>query len=211
MICQITGRLASLGEQSLILEVGPISYELFVPAYSIPMLRVALGGEIKLHTVQYIEGNPAVGSLAPRLVGFVSQPDRDFFHELLKVKNIGVRKALRAMAVPPHQLAASIEHGDERALSALPEIGKRTAATMIAQLRGQVTRFLTADAPSAPIAADLTPAQRVAADILVSWGDRRHDAQRWIAEAVKQDPSLVEPDEIVKAAYRAKMRAPSGA
>ncbi len=206
MICRITGRLVEVSEQSATLEVGPVCYEVLVPAFVLPELRGALHREVSLVIIQYIEGNPAVGSLAPRMVGFLRESERGFFHELLKVKNFGVRKALRAMAVPPHQLAAAIEQADERALSALPEIGKRTAATMIAQLRGQVSQFLKPDASGPAPLAELTAPQQVALDILVSWGDRRADAQRWISEAVLAEPGLSEADEIVKAAYRVKSR-----
>jgi hypothetical protein len=52
--------------------------------------------------------------------------------------------------------------------------------------------------------AEMTDAQRVALEILVQWGDRRADAQRWIAAAVERDPALAEPDAIVRAAYRAR-------
>ena len=109
------------------------------------------------------------------------------------------------MSVPCHQIAAAIENGDERLLTSLPEIGKRTAAQIVTELRGKMTEFLAPSTRPTP-EAELTDAQLVAVDILVQWGDRRADAQRWVSEAVKAEPDLSGPDEIVRAAYRAKGR-----
>ena len=203
MICRIIGRVAAVGEQAVVLEVGNIAYEVFVARSSLPDLQRLIGNDVTLFTMQYLDGNPTVGSLVPRLVGFLSEVDREFFNELVKVKGLGIRKALRAMSVPGSQIALAIENGDERFLSGLPEIGKRTATHVIAHLRGKVQRFVTPAAAPTPVA-ELTSAQKIAMAILVSWGDRRADAQRWIAAAVEARPDLVEPDEIVRVAYRIK-------
>lgn len=159
-----------------------------------------------MFTIQYLDGNPAVGHLVPRLVGFLSEPERDFFNELVKVKGLGIRKALRTMSVPASQIALAIENGDERFLAGLPEIGKRTATHIVAHLRGKVRRFVTPTAAPTPVA-EMTAAQKIALEILVSWGDRRANAQRWIAAAVDAQPDLSEPDEIVRVAYRIKQGA----
>ena len=132
----------------------------------------------------------------------------EFFLEFIKVKNVGMRKALRAMSLPSHQLAAAIESGDDRTLSTLPEIGKRTAAQIIAQLKGKLTRFVTQGAPLAPVA-ELNQPQRLALEMLVTWGDREADAQRWLSTVALEHPDLTEPDQLVKAAYRVKHGAPS--
>ena len=107
------------------------------------------------------------------------------------------------MSVPAHQIAWAVENGDERTLASLPELGKRTATQVIAQLRGKLARFVTPAAVPAPMA-ELTDVQRIALEILVHWGDRRADAQRWLAAAVAAEPELREPEEIVRAVYRVK-------
>ncbi len=203
MICRLSGRLASVGAESVILEIGAVSYEVMVPASAAVELQRLLGGEISLFTVQYFEGNPAAAHLIPRLIGFLTPAEREFFNLFTKVKGISNRRALRAMSVPVHQLAAAIERGDVRLLTTLPEVGKKTAAQIVSELQGRVQRFVEPSAAPLP-AAEMSEAQRVALDILVQWGDRRADAQRWIAAAVQADPSLAEPDAIVRAAYRAK-------
>lgn len=203
MICRLTGRVSGVGEESIVIEREGLGYEVMVPASAAGDLRRLMGNELTLFTVQYFEGNPAGAHLVPRLIGFLSETDREFFSVFTRVRGISYRRALRAMSYPAHQLAAAIEQGDVRLLTSLPEIGKKTAAQIIAELQGKLLGFLQPTAAPLP-AAEMTDAQRVAVDILVRWGDRRADAQRWVAVAVEADPSLKEPDAIVRAAYRAK-------
>ncbi len=203
MICRLTGRVASLGPDAVVMDVGAVSYEVFVPASTRSQLQELVGREVTLFTFQYFEGNPAGAHLIPRLIGFLSETDRAFFSTFTRVKGISNRRALRAMSLPVSQLAAAIESGDVRLLTSLPEIGKKTAAQIITELRGQVGEF--AGPTGTPVTAPaLTDAQRVAVEILVQWGDRRADAERWVAAAVEGDPTLAEPDAIVRAAYAAK-------
>jgi len=206
MICRLRGQLEDVGEDAAVVAVGGLSYEVLMPRAALGELQHRAGEEVGFVTLHYLEGSAALGHLVPRIVGFLTESDRRFFGAFTKVKNVGVRKALRAMSVPVHQLAAAIERGDERFLSSLPEIGKRTASQIIAQLRGQLQSFCVPTAASAPLA-ELTDPQRLAVDILVQWGDRRVDAERWVKVAVEADGELSGPDEIVRAAYRVKNRA----
>lgn len=203
MICRISGRIERVGTDSAVIDVGPVSYEVLVPRSSIGDLQRLKGEPVSLFTMQYIDGAAVGGQMTPRMLGFLSQSDRDFFLEFIKVKNVGLRKALRAMSVPSGHIAGAIESGDESALSRLPEIGKRTAAQIIAQLRGKLERFLVSAPAPAPVA-ELNEAQRLALEMLVKWGERPGDAQRWLTQAGKKHPGLEEPDALVKAAYRIK-------
>lgn len=206
MICRLTGRLLRVAEDAVVLDVGGVGYEVMVPAFIRQDLQPLCGQELTLHTLQYFEGNPAGANLVPRLVGFVAEADRTFFNLFTRVKGISTRRGLRAMCVPPHQIAAAIESGDVRLLTSLPEIGKKTAAQVISELQGQTQAFLAEPSQPVPVR-ELSAAQHIALDILVQWGDRRADAQHWIAAAVERDPTLTQPDAIVRAAYREKQMA----
>lgn len=203
MICRLTGRLIAVADQAALVEVGGLCYEALVPAATLPELERLVGEEITLFTIQYFEGNPTGTSMTPRLIGFLRAADREFFNEFTKVRGISIRRALRAMAVPPQQLAAAIQHDDVATLTGLPEIGKKTAQQIVHDLRGKLDRFLIETAAPTPVH-EMTDAQKVALEILMQWGDRRADAQRWITAAVEDDRTLGEPEDIVRAAYRIK-------
>jgi holliday junction DNA helicase RuvA len=203
VICRLTGRIATVSDDAVVVDLGSIAYEVMVPASAVPELQRQVGAELTLFALQYFEGNPAGAHLIPRLVGFLSEADRDFFKLFTATRGISHRRGLRAMSVPAQQLAAAIEHGDTHLLTTLPEIGKKTAAQIITDLRGKLGRFLEPTAAPTPLT-ELTGAQRTAVDILVQWGDRRGDAQRWVALAVEADAQLTSPDALVRAAYRMK-------
>ena len=166
-------------------------------------VRRLTGETVTLHTMEYLEGNPTGTHFIPRLIGLLSEADREFLQLFTRVKGISIRKALRVMSISTQQLAAAIEDGDTALLCSLPEIGKKTATQIVSDLRGKLDVHIGSSARS-PVVAEMTDSQQVALGILVQWGDRRADAQRWIAAAVAQHPDLVEPDEIVRAAYRTK-------
>ena len=117
LITKITGRLAALGD-----DWPHLAGELFRvrgahsrvhPA----ALAAAIGQEISLHTIDYLEGNPMQGRMTPRLIGFLSEVEREFFELFCSVDGVGVRKALRAMVRPVKDVATAIEEQDTKFLS----------------------------------------------------------------------------------------------
>lgn len=204
MIVRISGQLAEVGEATAVIEREGVARELLVPSYAVTELSASLGRPVTLHTFEYFEGSAAGGNLIPRLVGFLHGEDRAFFRLFTTVKGMGVRKALRALAVPVARLAADIEAGDVAALGRLPGIGKRMAEQIVAELRGKVAAHAFRE-EGAPVASDsFTSDQRDAIEILVAWGDGRGDAERWVARAAQLHPDLGEPEAWVRMAYRIK-------
>ncbi len=141
MITKITGRLVSLRDDSLTLEIGPYEHEVRIPEFTRRQLQSEVTREISLHTIEYLEGNPMQGRLTPRLVGFLSEIEREFFDLICSVDGVGVKKALRAMVRPVKEVATAIEEQDAKGLSALPGIGPAMAERIIAKLRRKVPKF----------------------------------------------------------------------
>ena len=123
-------------------------------------MQERLGHEVSLHTVEYLEGNPMQGRLIPRLVGFLSPIEREFFDMFCEVDGVGVKKALRAMVRPVQGVAAMIEEQDAKGLSTLPGIGPATADRIIAKLRRRVPKFALL------VAREMQPAADVERDLL---------------------------------------------
>src|SRR5213075_1642701 len=127
MISAITGELRRVEEDRISLQCGPILYELLVPAADVTELQVNLGEQVTFHTILYLEGDAARGNLEPRLIGFLSKEEKQFFNLFTTVKGIGPKTALRALTVPAAEIAQAIESLDNRFLVKLNGIGKRTA------------------------------------------------------------------------------------
>lgn len=116
---------------------------------------------------------------------------------------MGNRKALKAMAIEPGVFARAIAERDGRALQQLPEIGKRMAETVIAELTGKVDGFVSYDGVELkPRAAQIPsgPATEAVAT-LVALGETRADAERLVERATSRDPGLASAESIVAAAF----------
>ena len=142
MITQIRGVLRSVAEESLILSVEPFfDLEVMIPEYARRQLQARLDEPVELHTVFDIEGNQMSGRMKPRLIGFLTAVDREFFEVFCSVDGVGVRKALRAMVRPVRELARLIQDQDLRTLATFPGIGEATAERIVAKLRRKVSKF----------------------------------------------------------------------
>jgi Holliday junction DNA helicase RuvA len=147
MICRVTGRLDAIeGTQAVVTPPpGAVSHEVLLPAYVAERLAGRVGAQVTLVTLEYLEAQGQGTSFIPRLVGFESARERDFFLLFTTVKGIGNKKALRAMASPPAEIAGAIASKDSRWLSRLPEIGKRLSETIVAELTGRVAAYMVFD------------------------------------------------------------------
>jgi Holliday junction DNA helicase RuvA len=202
MIARIAGRLEQVSTGSALIDAGNgLWYEVLVPAFDMERLSRRVGQETILHTIHYLEGDPAYGSQTPRLIGFLSETDRQFFRVFTTVKGIGAKKALRALARPVSEIAAAIQAKDSKFLVALPEIGRRTAEQIVAELHGKVEAFAGAARPAEPPMPE-PGAEAVA--VLVQLGERRADAVALVQRVLTVAPDLKAPEAILQQAYRLK-------
>ncbi len=141
MISLIRGIIRSVGDEELTLAVDPCEIEILIPESARRQLQARLGEPVVLHTMFYIEGNTMGGRMTPRLVGFLSPVDREFFETFCSVDGVGVRKALRAMVQPVRDLARTIQDQDVKTLATYPGIGEATAERIVAKLRRKVGKF----------------------------------------------------------------------
>jgi Holliday junction DNA helicase RuvA len=233
MIDRIEGQIIGVSETSVFVRGGAaggvFTFEVLVPVCDIARWRDAQGESHLFYTRAYLESHGQGSSFIPRIIGFACASDRTFFELFTTVKGIGFRKALRAMAMPPGMLATAIAGRDVSMLTTLPEIGKRTAESIIAELHGKVDGFLdrlesAAGASTTFAGRDRTgsveegaPAfpsievkggatrlalARDALAVLVQLGENRIVAARWIDRVLTDEPDLNNVEHIVNAAYR---------
>jgi Holliday junction DNA helicase RuvA len=150
MITRVSGTLERVEPTAVEVAVGPMVHEVLVTELVRRSLQGKIGQPVVLHTLEYLEGNPTRGNLVPRLVGFLSEVEREFFELICEVDGVGVRKALRAIVRPVGEIAAAIEEQDAKSLAGLPGIGAATAERMIAKLRRRMPKFALLVAREAP-------------------------------------------------------------
>lgn len=203
MIARIAGKLIELETDAALIQVGDVCYEVLLPGYAVSALASSINDNVELWTYEYHEASPGGGNIIPRLVGFLTRNEKDFFHKYTSVKGMGIKKGLKSLTVPIATIAGAIESGDEKLLLSLPAVGKRFAQLIIAQLQGKLGDFALAS-PASADSAPLKDYQREALEILIAWGEKRNEIVELIEIATKKHPDVTSAQELVPLVYRIK-------
>lgn len=202
MIDRLTGRLLAVRPQSVVLDPGlgaegSVHIEVYTPVYWAQTLAGEIGRTVHAHTKVVLESQNQGAAFTPRLLGFPTEADRAFFDLFTSVKGLGQRKALKALVAEPPSIAAWITARDAKALQKLPEIGKRLAETIIAELHGKLGSLAVSAEMNAGLSAGLPEPKPVpqgpaadAVSALVALGQTRPDAE----DAVSRALATLEPD-----------------
>ncbi len=171
------------------------------------LLAASVGETMIFHTLHYLEGQGQGSSFWPRLIGFRTPAEREFFELFTTVKGIGNRKALRALQLPFARVAEAIAERDLDTLQSLPEIGKRTAEAICVELKGKVESFAqiavrdVRPGATAPRSQHLTMANS-AVEVLVQLGHTKPVARDMVERVLATTHAPANAGEIVTAALR---------
>jgi Holliday junction DNA helicase RuvA len=209
VIATLSGRLRHRFEDRIVLEVGGVGYEVFLPPTVMRQVEREVAGPPGSSLELVIYYHATRDQPRPVLIGFTAALDKEFFEKLITVKDIGPMVAARALAVPVGEMAAAIARQDEKFLRALPGIGPQKAKNIVAQLHGKVADFALARgeaAAPAPAAAapDVEGLRELVWEVLVKQlGHRPGEASQLIADALARRPDLASPEELFEEIYRA--------
>ena len=204
MITKIHGKLLRLESDYCVLNVEPFEYQVLIPEFTRRQLQMKTGQDVSLRTLHYLEGNPAQGGrLTPRLVGFTSEVEREFFELFCSVDGVGAKKALRAMVRPVQDVARAIEEQDVNTLKTLPGIGPATAERIIAKLRRKMAKFallIPADGNSPASDVERSIVDEVY-QILVTLGWSEADARNMLETAVQDKKKYKDVDDLLQVVW----------
>jgi Holliday junction DNA helicase RuvA len=141
MITKISGILNRVLDEEVRLQIDTFEYQVLVPEFVRRQLQSLIGEQVTLHTSEYLEGNPMQGRVVPRLIGFLTEAELEFFELFCTVDKVGIRKAIKALVRPVREMADAIQRQDAKWLTTLPGVGPSTADQIIATLRKKVTKF----------------------------------------------------------------------
>ena len=133
MIASITGTITSKSLDTLIIEVGGIGYQVFIPLstyYHLPEIKSA----VSLHIHTYVRED------ALQLYGFLSLLEKKLFLLLIGVSGVGpklARNILSGIEVP--ELLVAIQKGALERLRLIPGIGPKMAGRLLLELKEKVS------------------------------------------------------------------------
>jgi holliday junction DNA helicase RuvA len=201
MITRINGFLNKVLEDRIRLQVGPLEYEVLVSDTTRHALDARVGQEVTLHTRHYLEAGAMQSTIHPRLIGFESEVELEFFDLFCTVDKIGVRKALKAMCRPVKELAGFIQAGDTRMLSKLPGIGGTTAEKIVTTLQKKVIPFAS-DYAGGAVGPVLDPILNELGNTLVRLGLSQYEARLRIDALVASGQRFGSVEEALQASYQ---------
>lgn len=204
MITKLTGQLLAIQETTASIGIDPFEYEVAVPDFTRRHLQLSVGEKVSLYTIQYIDGNPQKGGrMTPRLIGFNSQIERQFFELFCSVPGLGVKKALKAMVRPVQDIAKSIEEQDVKSLTTLPGIGPAMAEKIVAQLRRKMAKFALLVQQAPPKSEN--DVERSIVDetfqVLMALGHNEFDARKLLEEPLAGKQNFKDVEALLQAVY----------
>ncbi len=134
MIGYLTGRVLRSAPEVVLLDVGGVGYEVYVPLSTFYEVEKAESGEpVSLHIRTHLRDDSLT------LFGFWTERERLLFDKLLGVGGIGPKLARVILSgLSTDELLAAIAAGDVARLSTTPGVGKKTAERMVVELRDKV-------------------------------------------------------------------------
>lgn len=182
MIASLHGRLESMSGDGVVLNVGGIGFQVYLPTSTLSSLG-NIGEEVSLHTHLHLREDNVT------LYGFASADELRLFQTLLGVSGLGPRLALAMLsAMSLEQLTMAVATGSTDLLMSIPGIGKKVANRLVLELKDKVAAGWVTT-PAAQLAEENTDVLAA----LVSLGYSASEASRAVASLpVSSELSLEE-------------------
>ena len=132
MIARLTGTLAEIASDSVVIDVGGVGYLVQLSGKTLAALG-PVGGEITLLTELQVRED------AWTLFGFGSAAERDSFRALTSVQGVGGKVALAILsALSPDELARAVAQDDKTMIGRANGVGPKLAARIANELQGKL-------------------------------------------------------------------------
>ena len=187
MIRHLSGKLLSVKERFLVLEVGGVGYKVFATLDALLLAKKHGDSPLALWT------HTAVREDALDLYGFLEEEELVLFEMLISVSGIGPRSALAILGIATREvLTKAIASSDTAYLTKVSGIGKKTAEKIVLELKDKMS-FLVEEGGEG------LEGETTALEALRSLGYSVHEAR----EALKTIPrSVVGANDRIKEALK---------
>ncbi|MEO1143160.1 MAG: Holliday junction branch migration protein RuvA, partial [Pseudomonadota bacterium] len=139
MIGKLKGILDSIGEETIIIDVGGVGYEVFCSARTLATLPT-IGEPMSMSVETHVRETEI------KLFGFSSEMERDWFRLLQSVQGVGAKVALAIQGtLAPADLASAIALQDKAMVARAPGVGPKVAQRIVLELKNKVPAY-SADA-----------------------------------------------------------------
>ena len=194
MIGRITGTLLGIEQQTALVDVGGVGYEIECPISTLCELPT-VGKTVTLLTHFVVRED------AQLLFGFSTHDDRESFRVLIKISGVGPKLAIGVLSgLSGEELAEAVERDDVATLTRIPGVGKKTAERLLVELRGRMTStgHTQSLVGSSPIEEAVLG--------LIALGYKETEARKAI-NALPKDPEAT-PETLIRSSLKQMLRTP---
>lgn len=187
MIGRLRGLIIEKQPPKVLIEVGGVGYEVFMPMtcfYELP----DNGKEVIVLT------HFAVREDAQVLYGFNHEQERELFRELIKVNGVGPKLALAILSgMSAQQFISAVEQGEIKTLVKLPGVGTKTAERLIVEMKDRLKRFgedsstISSIISSSDLKKTSNQIESEAVSALIALGYKPQEASRIISKVIKPE------------------------
>ncbi|MEO8648550.1 MAG: Holliday junction branch migration protein RuvA [Acidobacteriota bacterium] len=189
MIAYLSGKLREKQANQVIIDVGGVGYEVFIPLSTFYELGDE-GSDIELRIYTHIREDTL------QLFGFKTVRERDLYLKFISVQGIGARSGITMLSgMSVDEIVRAIQTNDLARLTTIPGVGRKTAERLVVELRDKLDELKTGSIESA---VDGAGAGRQSDEIfddalsaLVNLGYQKNAAEKALMQAVRDG---VEPN-----------------
>lgn len=139
MFYYLNGELALRDINMCVIDCGGVGYKLTISMITSESLASKLGQKVKLFT--YL----AVREDGVELFGFGSNEERNAFNMLTGVSGVGPKAAINILSImSPEKLAMAVCTEDIKSISKAQNVGSKTAARIVLELKDKVAKDMLA-------------------------------------------------------------------
>jgi holliday junction DNA helicase RuvA len=182
VIAQLRGRILEKHPNRIVVDVGGVGYDVFVPLSTFYGLGDA-GSDISLRIHTHVRED------ALALYGFRTILEQDLFERLIGVSGIGPKVALGVLSgIEPLELMRAIERSDVARLTAIPGVGRKTSERIVLELKDRLPRVQVEDTVAGEVETAPGGLRDDVLSALVNLGYHRPLAEKAVGAAIKVVP-----------------------
>lgn len=157
MFYYLNGELTHRDVNMCVIDCGGVGYGLTISMITSESLSSKMGQKVKLYT--YL----AVREDGVELFGFGSSEERNAFNMLIGVSGVGPKAAINILSVmSPDRLAMAVCTEDTKSISKAQNIGSKTAARIVLELKDKVAKDMMHSTSSSKGLGDVGNAAHIA-------------------------------------------------
>lgn len=139
MIGKLKGLIESYGQDSVIVDVNGVGYEVHCSARTLQELP-GIGQPATLSIETHVREDQI------RLFGFVAEIEREWFRLLQTVQGVGTKVALAVLGtLKPSELASAIAMRDKAMVARAPGVGPKVAERIVTELKDKAPAYTNVD------------------------------------------------------------------